>query len=335
MRVQRMLGMVVVSAATMAGSSRAARGQSHMDPIVDLLAQNKPVFGVYRPSNPRAGRGGRAGDAPPPAPVAKKSESELAADALAYKTADYVFDGSMEGDFDAAFPVFKDFMAGLRAAGPAVDPSTHRMHHPVFIKTHLIAENPTLAAGRIGKQLNTGVAGIVFVGVESADEVKTGLAAMRFKSNGGTRPDDIGDAAKFWGVSEKEYRDRADLAPLNPKGELTNWTIVESIEGLKHVREIAAVKGISVLFPGAGTLGGVFSKTDASGKRVRDDVAWEASIQQVLAACKEFHVPCGFPANSPEVLDLRMKQGFSVFVINWGDQGFKTVDFGLQASGRK
>jgi hypothetical protein len=29
-----------------------------------------------------------------------------------------------------------------------------------------------------------------------------------------------------------------------------------------------------------------------------------------------------------------MKQGFSVFVINWGEQGFKTVDIGRKAAGR-
>ena len=40
----------------------------------------------------------------------------------------------------------------------------------------------------------------MFVGVESADEVKPGLAAMRFKSKGGTRPDDVGDGAGVSGA---------------------------------------------------------------------------------------------------------------------------------------
>jgi 4-hydroxy-2-oxoheptanedioate aldolase len=137
-------------------------------------------------------------------------------------------------------------------------------------------------------------------------------------------------------MSEKEYKEKADLWPLNPKGELINWTIVESKEGLKHVREIAAVKGIGVLWPGAGTLGGVFSTVDsATGRRVRDDVAWEAAIQQVLAACKEFNVPCGFPANTAEIMDMRAKQGFTVFVSNWGDAGFATVDAGRKLRGER
>ncbi|MGQ0639714.1 MAG: hypothetical protein ACT4P6_02935 [Gemmatimonadaceae bacterium] len=47
---------------------------------------------------------------------------------------------------------------------------------------------------------------------------------------------------------------------------------------------------------------------------------WEAAIQQVLAACKAFNVPCGCPANANNI-EMRMKQGFSVFVIGWGEQG--------------
>ena len=109
--------------------------------------------------------------------------------------------------------------------------------------------------------------------------------------------------------------------------------IVESKEGLKHLREIAAVKGIGVLWPGAGTLRGVFSTPGPDGKRVLDEAAWEASIQQVLAACKEFNIPCGYPANEKDI-EMRMKQGFSVFIIGWGDAGFRAVDLGRKLGNR-
>jgi 4-hydroxy-2-oxoheptanedioate aldolase len=134
-------------------------------------------------------------------------------------------------------------------------------------------------------------------------------------------------------MSEQEYRRKADLWPLNPQGELINWTIIESKEGLKHVREIAAVKGIGVLWPGAGTLRGVFSTKGPDGKRVVDQVAWEAAIQQVLAACKEFHVPCGFPAG-PNDIEMRMKQGFTVFVSQFNESGMQAVTLGRKAAGR-
>jgi len=215
-------------------------------------------------------------------------------------------------------------------AAPTADA---RWRHPLSVKTEKIAADPAKAVQNISQQLNLGVSTVVFVGVESADEVKTGLAAMRFKSKGGTRPDAVGSAPAYWGMDEKQYREKADVWPLNPNGELTNWTIVESKEGLAHVREIAAVKGIGVLWPGAGTLRGVFSTTNAAGERVLDQAGWENAIQTVLSACKEFHVPCGFPA-TPNDIELRLKQGFSVFVMNWGDAGFKAIELGRAASGR-
>ena len=313
-------------AATTLSTPATAQGTPHMNPLIDLHIKQQPVFGLYAPANRRAGRG-----APALPPDSVKSPAQLAQDALTNKTSDYIFDGGMEGNFDTGYPTFAEFVKGIVAAGPIV--TNGRFHHPLVVKTPEIAPDTIKAAEHIAKQLNLGVNTIVFVGVESAKEVKQGLAMMRFKSQGGIRADDIGGAPAFWGISDKEYKAKADLWPLNPKGELTNWTIVESKEGLAHIREIAAVKGISVLFPGAGTLRGVFSTTDADGKRKLDEKAWEAAIQQVLAACKEFNVPCGYPATATDI-EMRMKQGFSVFVIGWGEPGFKAVDIGKTAAGR-
>ena len=203
----------------------------------------------------------------------------------------------------------------------------------LVVKSPRITEDVARTTADLGAQLNTGVNTLMFVGVESAAEVQRGLDAMRFVSNGGTRPDAVGMAPKVWGMSEAEYTRKADLWPLNPDGELVNWTIVESKEGLARVREIAAVKGIGVLWPGAGTLRGVFSTQAADGSRVADPVAWEAAIQQVLAACKEFNVPCGYPSNAADI-EMRIKQGFSVFVMGWSDAGFQTIDIGRKAAGR-
>ncbi len=320
---------LTVAAVTLLSSLGLGQAQRRLNPVIELLEQKQPVFGLYAPSNRRGSRGGSAtDDAAPP-----KTPSQLARDALGYTLGDYLFDGSMEYDFDRAFPAFAEFVTAMADGGAAERTPSLRLHHPLMVKTPKIAPDPALAVERIGRQLNQGVSGIVFVGVESADEVKAGLAAMRFRSNGGTRSDDVGGALAYWGMSEREYREKADLWPINPKGELINWTIVESQEGLAHVREIAAVKGIGVLFPGAGTLRGVFTTTDANGQRVFDQAGWEAAIQQVLAACKEFNVPCGYPANANDI-KTRMRQGFSVFVINWGEQGFRAVEIGRRASGR-
>ena len=307
-----------------------AQQRQRLNNVIDLLEQKKPVFGVYAPSNP-TGRGRAC--APAPAPVAVKPPMALAKEALAYHAADFLFSGSMEGGVDRALPAFSDFVKATNEAGALQKTPFLRLPAPLIVKTPKIAGDATKAVDNIGRQLNLGVSGIMFVEVESAEEVRAGLAAMRFKSRGGTRADDVGMAPAYWGLSEQAYKQKADLWPLNPDGELINWTIVESKEGLAHVREIAAVEGIGVLWPGAGTLRGVFSSTNAAGERVLDTAGWEQAIQQVLAACKEFKVPCGFPATASDI-ELRMKQGFSVFVMNWGDAGFKAVEVGRAAAGR-
>jgi 4-hydroxy-2-oxoheptanedioate aldolase len=194
-------------------------------------------------------------------------------------------------------------------------------------------ESEEQAIREVGMQLDAGVSGIMFVEVESAEEARWGLNAMRYASAGGTRPDGVGTAPAYWGLTDEEYRTEADLWPLNPDGELISWVIVESHEGLANVREIAAVPGIGVLWPGAGTLRGLFSTVDESGERVLDEEGWENAIQTVLAACKEFDVPCGYPANASDI-EMRMDQGFSVFVMGWGEAGFETVELGRELSGR-
>jgi 4-hydroxy-2-oxoheptanedioate aldolase len=317
------------AAVTLLAGMTVSDRQARLNPVVDLLEQKKPIFGLYAPANRRAGRGAAADAEAPP----QKTPLELAQEALAYDRTDFIFDGSMEGNFDRGYTGFSEFAKGMAQAGALQRTPTLRLRHPLSVKTPEIAPDPALAGERIAKQLNLGTSVIVFVDVKSAGEVRTGLAAMRFRSQGGTRPDDVGSAPAYWGMDETGYRERADVWPLNPRGELVNWTIVESREGLDNIREIAAVKGIGVLFPGAGTLRGLFQSTDANGQRVFDEAGWEAAIQKVLAACKEFDVACGYPANANDI-EMRMKQGFSVFIMNWGEQGFAAIAIGRNVAGR-
>ncbi len=320
--------ILLCSALIAAGTLAAGQEPKRLNPMIELMAAKKPVFGLYAPSNRRfAGATGAPG-----ATSAPKTAAQLASDALANTNTDFIFDGSMEGGMERALPAFTDFVTGMAVSG-SFKKHNGQLTHPLVVKMHEIAPDHKAAADSIGTQLNLGVSGIMFVSVESAAEAQAGINAMRFKSKGGTRAEDVGQAPALWGMSEKEYKEKADLWPLNPNGELINWTIIESKEGLDKVREIAAVKGIGVLWPGAGTLRGLYTTTDASGARTLDEAAWEAAIQKVLAACKEFNVACGYPA-SPNDIEMRMKQGFSVFVMNWGDPGFKAIAIGRQAANR-
>ena len=327
------LALTLAAATLLSGLGLAQSNlQQRLNPVIELLEQKKPVFGLYAPSN-RRGRPGGPGapaGAPPASPAPEKTPAELAKEAVAFKSADFIFDGSMEGGLARAFPAFSALVAGMKDAG-ALTTSPLRLTHPLIVKTPELTE-PTIHAD-IAKQLDLGVSGLMLPTAESAEQVRAAIAAMRFKANGGTRPDAVGTAPSFWGLSEAEYRRRADVWPLNPNGELINWTIIESKEGLARARDIASVKCIGVLWPGAGTLRGLFTTTNDAGERVFDEKGWEGAIQQVLAACKEFNIACGIPA-TPSDIEMRMKQGFSVFVMNWGEPGFKTIEIGRRAANR-
>ena len=302
-----------------AAASEEMMASTHLNPLVSLHERDQALFGLYAPS---PGGRGRPGAPPPPT----KTPDERAAETMAYGLSDYVFDGSMEGGVEQGLPSFIDFRDAMMTAGATAS------SHPMVVKMAKL-ESREQAVREVAMQLDAGVSGVMFVEVESAEEARWGLDAMRYAVHGGTRPESVGSAPQYWDVSEEEYRERADLWPLNPDGELISWVIVESHEGLENVREIAAVPGIGVLWPGAGTLRRLFSSVDEQGERVLDEEGWENAIQSVLAACKEFDIACGYPANASDIA-MRMEQGFSVFVMGWGDAGFETVEMGLEMAGR-
>jgi len=338
--------IAALAVVALGGSVLGGQSGRHLNAMVDLLKEKKPIFGLATPSaggGGRGNRGGRAGGAAgaaatgaptPPAPAPPtRTPLDLAKDTLAHQEADYFFSGGMEGGVDRGIEAFTLFADALVEAGGISRSPYHRLLAPLSVKTPKISTDPAKAIENISRQLNAGVTSISFVHVDTAAELEQGIAAMRFKSKGGTRPDDIGNAPKYWGLTTAQYREKADVWPLNPNGELVAWAIVETKEGVANVRSIAQVKGLGVLIPGAGTLGGVYSTT-VDGRRVRDDAAWEEAIQQILAACKEFNVACGYPANANDI-EMRMKQGFSVFIIqSFNEGGFKAVEIGRKAGGR-
>jgi 2-keto-3-deoxy-L-rhamnonate aldolase RhmA len=332
------MGLVTVVAAAVSVSGQQS---GHLNPMIELLSARKGMFGLGLPSVGRQGGGGRRGGAaaqtptPPPAPV--KTPAELAADAIAHQEADWFFTAAMERNPDAGEPVITAFQDAMAAAGP-VGGSPRRLLAPINSKAPNITRpgeaEPSDYIANLSRQLNAGISSISFVEVDTAEELRMGINALRFKSQGGTRPDNVGNAPKYWGLSEADYRRKADVWPINPDGEIVVWAIIESHEGLANIREIAQVPGLSVIAAGAGTLGGVFSSTNAEGRRVRDDAAWEAAIQKILATCKEFQKACAYPVNENDI-ETRYQQGYTVGILQaFNETAFRAVAKGRQIAGR-
>jgi 2-keto-3-deoxy-L-rhamnonate aldolase RhmA len=293
--------------------------------MIALHERGLPVFGVTHPPIVAGGRG--PGSAATASPAPQPSLTDAAIQTVAYRLSDFAYDNYSSANADR----FRGYIGAMLAAGGSA------REHAFISKVPIIHTDPTVATARIVEQLNAGHSGVMLQEVESADEVRAGLAAMRFTTRGGTRPESgVGLAAAYWKLSEAEYREKADPWPLNPNGELVLWAIVESKKGIANIREIAQVPGLTVIVVGAGTLGGVFSTTGADGQRVRDQAGFDAGVAAILSACKEFKVACSYPANNPKEIEDLMARGFTVFTMQRRDAAaFDAIAAGRKLSGRE
>ena len=216
-----MLGRVMVGTLAVMSLGTLVAGQSpgaRLNPVIALLEQKKPVFGMYAPSNRRFPGGGppAAGTVTAGIELPPKTAAELAKETVGYPHSDFVFDGSMEGNFDRGYAGFSEFVKAMGQIGIFSKTPSQRLTHPLIVKAPEIAPDPAKVGQQIGQQLNLGVSGVMFVSVESADEVRQGLAAMRFKSKGGTRGEDVGTAPALWGLSEAEYTSQGRSLAARP-----------------------------------------------------------------------------------------------------------------------
>ena len=324
-------------------SAAAAFGQAQpadrMNRMIPLIQQKLPILGVnnpaYAPRAPGGGRGrGGAGAAqagattpttPPPAPVPIVM-ADVARETVAYTLGDYVLNSFSPNTVEQ----YREYMKAIVAAGGSA------RTHPFVAKIPIMHDNVAATTQRLIDQLNEGQVAVEMQEVETVEEVNQAIAAMRFVSKGGTRPESgFERAAAYWGMTPAQYLQKADVWPLNPNGELLVSVIIESKAGIANARAIAAMPGVAVVTVGAGTLGGVFSTTDSTGRRVRDQAAFDAGVAAILAACKEFKKSCGYPANSPAEVEKLMKDGWDFLIMQRRDQAaFDAVVAGRKLSGR-
>jgi 4-hydroxy-2-oxoheptanedioate aldolase len=313
MRPVAVLFLPALAAAVLSTYPVAAQKVDRMNPIIAAQEKHEPVFGIAHPAIMAGrGRGGAADPAAPPPPAI-----DLAAAAKAtvdYKRAHYLFtSGTSE--------TFLTYIEEIRKAGGSM------RTHPFTAKIGIWHRNPENVKSAIERQLNAGHVAVSMEAVESAQEVRDVIKAMRLTSAGGSRPEiGLEKAAAYWGLSVADYKKKADIWPLNSNGELLVTVIIESRAGLEKAREIAAEPGVAQVFAGYGTLGGVF-KGDPEGR--------ENAARTILAACKESKVPCGFPVNNPAEMQQRMKEGWSVFIMQRRDENaFAAVETGRTLSSR-
>lgn len=162
--------------------------------------------------------------------------------------------------------------------------------------------------------LDVGAFGVMFPSVSTVGEAEMAVRATRYPQlNGaddyepnGLRGRNPSNAVWYWGVND--YFQKADVWPLDPRGELLAIIQIETPEGVENIDEILSVPGIGVIFIGPSDLSAAMGYSSAAAPEV------EAAIQTVLAACIENDVACAITTSSRSV-EQRIEEGFKFVTV--------------------
>src|SRR6266481_3484176 len=111
--------------------------------------------------------------------------------------------------------------------------------------------------------LDVGCYGIVWPHISTVAEAYNAVAACRYPrlkdkplyEPAGIRGDGPTTAVRYWGISQQEYYERADVWPLNPKGEIFVILQIEDTAGIANLPDMLKnVPGIGAILIGEGDL---------------------------------------------------------------------------------
>ena len=183
--------------------------------------------------------------------------------------------------------------------------------------------------------LDHGVYGALLPKVESVEAARAAVLASRYPQKRGAehpwgeRGWSPGAASRYWGLTVPEYYEAAGLWPLDPDGEIFLIAICESARGVQNLPDILReVQGIGGVLAGPGDL----SVTMGSAGNPQDPDVQEALLS-ILNTCKQFGVPCGAVAATPDELDRQMEQGYKFFITSSQPQNH-TLQHALSISDR-
>jgi 4-hydroxy-2-oxoheptanedioate aldolase len=190
----------------------------------------------------------------------------------------------------------------------------------------------------IAKQvLDQGVYGILWPHISTVEEARSAVASCRYArptnapryEPAGQRGDAPGNAARYWGISQQEYYDRADVWPLDPKGEILVAIMCEDVVGLKNLPKILQeVPGIGAVVIGEGDL----SQNLGFPRQYKHPVV-AGAIAEILAICKANNVACGHPHVEADNVDEVVAQGFK-WLMPRPARSNAVLDKALKLSGR-
>jgi 4-hydroxy-2-oxoheptanedioate aldolase len=296
-------------------SSQFALAQEdvHLNRTIETIAADKPVFGIF------------SGDF-----------SLANARALATSDLDFIFIDMEHSPYD--LETLQAFLIGMTDKERVLEKGNLQMDVTPLVRIPMNGRENL--QWQVKQVLDVGAFGIVFPYVETREETENAISSMRYPQRrgdaamepAGTRGASPGIARWFWGASD--YFDRADVWPLDPRGDLLAVIQIESKKGVENIEEIAAVPGVGAIFIGPSDLSISYG---VPGQREHPEVA--AGMQKVLGVCTRRNIPCGLTTSADSV-EQYLEEGYSFVTVGyWDDAGIsggvaEALAIARKASGR-
>lgn len=277
-------GLALVFVLPPATTSAQDAGE-HLNSVVDRLSRGERVFGV--------------------------STYDLSlenARSLARADIDYIYVDMEHGPMD--FTALHTFLLGM--IDKAAIAGSGSLRPRVTPLARIAPYGREASAWAVKQALDVGLMGLIFPSIETPEQALAAVQAMRYpQRRGSAHPDPPGlrgsgpaIATWFWGLSGADYRERADLWPLNPGGDLVALMMIESAAGVSNAEAIAAVPGVTGFYVGPSDLSNSLGVP-------RDAPEVEAAIQTIVDACLAHDVACGITASAAD-MPRRIAQGFRI-----------------------
>jgi 4-hydroxy-2-oxoheptanedioate aldolase len=185
--------------------------------------------------------------------------------------------------------------------------------------------------------LDLGCYGIVFPHISTVEEAANAVGACRYPrlktapnyEPAGIRGDGPTGAVRYWGITQQEYYQKADVWPLNPQGEIFCILQIEDTRGVENLDAILTkVKGIGAILIGEGDLG-----QELGFPRQYDHPELLKWMARVVETCKKHNVVVGHPHVEAGNCERIIKEGYR-FLMCAPTRSFGHLDKARQAAGR-